>query len=202
MPIDLTTIPPGEEWQWRVRFAELGFVLGSRGKLTISQETDGGRNLGTIAPHKALPIVRNGMGFIEELRKVSEQYNSLLPPAWSNEDHEALNQILKKMEQSFCVLLESEERLKRLGWKIDQRGKPIRVATGNVGRDFLYEMVWGTYLHLQRMPEYAGEKNTFRIRRKIASELGSYGFSNDELDPKARAGAPIYAALRHRLKRG
>lgn len=85
-----------------------------------------------------------------------------------------------------------EEHLMRLGWRMDEAGKVSRIRKGR-GRDFLAECVWE--IHSKK---YAGKKNTYTIRRKIAAELSQY-FDADELDPKS--GGPIYMAIYNRERR-
>lgn len=196
--VDFSKWTPEEQWKFRLRGAELGVLLASRGAGILSIAGNSGDK--TLAPYEALPLAHEGMeksdkgaGLIERIRNLSDEYNSLVPSAWPAEQRKALNEILEKLEQSFNVLLDSEIRLHRLGWKFDRKKGRLKHIDKHEGRDLFGDVVWGVY-----QARHAGKEPTPEVCQDIA-EILSTNYPASKLGTGSHD--PVYRAIYNRKYR-
>lgn len=96
------------------------------------------------------------------------------------------------------VAHDAETLLSDMGWKFDPEKKKVRQkGRRHRGKDFFSEIVWAFYA-----ARYSDKGNTATVRRKISRELANYIYESDKSELSVNAGAPIYAAIRNRLKNG
>jgi hypothetical protein len=186
--IEIPSLPPAER---RIRLGELGALLASKKAGMVS-----------VTLERPLLLARSGRELVERLREWSEQYHAAMPEAWPEGDREALKACLEKLERSFDLLRESEERLRLLGWKVDEKkGKLTRIA-GHAGKRYFAEHVSMVCRSLLQQRKWRGrpvDEKDLSFRKAVAGELRGL-FPDEELDFKA--GAPLYNAIRHFLERG
>lgn len=188
--VKLSQCTPEEQWKLLLKGAEIGAHLAGWG-LGLISIGDGQENK-TLGPYKALPLAHRGMELIKELRNLSDEYHSKAPPAWPEEDLQALNQILEKLERSFGALLESEKTMMGLGWKLDKKTEGMKRIAKHEGEDLFGAAVWGVYQAIYVKKGGKGPGPTPEVVQGVAEAL-SANYPASQLGTGTRD--PIYRAI-------
>jgi hypothetical protein len=155
-----------------------------------------------IAPIEVLKVYGSSVELILKLKAVQQAtiVNRDLPMYDGNRARIAscFDELAGHILRLAKVARNAETLLANRGWKFDpEKKKVLRKGRGHRGKDFFSEIVWAFYA-----ARYSDKGNTAYVRRKISRELANYFYESDTSELSANAGAPIYGAIRNRLKNG
>ena len=155
-----------------------------------------------IAPIEVLKVYGSSVELIRKFKAVQQAaiVNRDLPMYDGNRARIAscIEELAEHLRRLATVAYDAETFLSDMGWKFDPEKKKVRQkGRRHRGKDFFSEIVWAFYA-----ARYSDKGNTAYVRRKISRELANYFYESDTSELSANAGAPIYAAIRNRLKNG